>query len=260
MQTGARRSVAHIPVLALVLALAASLLPINVAAAYADAGLESQFVAAINRERANAGVSALKVAGDLTSVARGHSGVMADGTDLHHNPKLGSQVTGWKKVGENVGRGPSVGSIHDAFMASTGHRRNILDPDWIEVGVGVVVRDGRIWVTEVFRVPSGASAPAPAPKPDPAPAPEPDPAPEPAPAPKPVTGSSATPPPAAAPAGEPTTASVPEPVAGATPPEEVEDPIRHAVLEPPLPVDRLMLTLARQEAAERSLTLEDVLG
>jgi hypothetical protein len=38
-------------------------------------------------------------------------------------------------------------------MRSPGHRANILDRDYSEVGVGAVVRNGRLWVAEVFRQP-----------------------------------------------------------------------------------------------------------
>ena len=125
-----------------------------------DAGAESQFVAAINQERAARGLPALQVASDLTSVARQHSARMASGDNLHHNPNLGSAVSNWQKVGENVGVGPSVSSIHSAFMNSASHRANVLGSDWVQVGVGVEVRGDSIWVTEVFRLPMGSSQPA----------------------------------------------------------------------------------------------------
>ena len=38
-------------------------------------------------------------------------------------------------------------------MASPHHRVNILDRSMREVGVGVVVLNGRLWVTELFRQP-----------------------------------------------------------------------------------------------------------
>lgn len=171
------------PAAALVVLLASLLvgltLPTTPAHAAVDAGAESQFVAAVNQARASQGLPSLQVAGDLTSVARQHSARMADGDNLHHNPNLGSQVTNWQKVGENVGTGPSVSSIHSAFMNSAGHRANILGSDWTQVGVGVEVRGDTIWVTQVFRQPTGASQPAPEPEPEPESTPAPQPAPEP---------------------------------------------------------------------------------
>jgi hypothetical protein len=38
-------------------------------------------------------------------------------------------------------------------MHSAPHRANILDPRMRQVGVGIVKRDGALWVTEVFRDP-----------------------------------------------------------------------------------------------------------
>jgi hypothetical protein len=221
--------------------------------ARADGGIEAEFVAAVNRERAAAGLPALSVAGDLTSVARRHSVRMADQSNLHHNPNLGGDVSGWQKVGENVGRGPSVSSVHSAFMNSSGHRRNILDPEWTQLGVGVEVRGSTIWVTEVFRLPAGAAPkpePEPAPKPEPKPAPKPEPEPAPKPAPEPEPKPAPEPEPAQA-AAAPTPASEPEPA---------PEPEPHAVVETPLPLDRMVVTLARLETAEGQVRLDEVLS
>ncbi|MDX1512010.1 MAG: CAP domain-containing protein [Nitriliruptorales bacterium] len=185
--------------------------------ALASSSVESDFVARINAERAERGLAKLSVASDLVAVAREHSQRMANQSNLHHNPNLGSDVKGWKKVGENVGKGPSVSAIHTAFMNSAGHKRNILDSDWTQVGVGVVVDgNGIIWVTEIFRLPSGATT-TPKPEPQPEPAPEPDPEPEPTPTPKPAPSpepaptQSSEPAPAPAPEPEPAPLPVPEP-------------------------------------------------
>lgn len=222
----------------LVLALVLALLPGGQGAdAAPDAGLEAQFVSLINAERASAGLPALRVASDLVAVGRRHAVRMAAASDLHHNPNLGSDVGGWDKVGENVGRGPSVDRIHAAFMASEGHRRNILDPEWVEVGVGVEVVDGGLWVTELFRLPTGAAQPAPpaapAPPADPAPAQDPTPAADPAPAEE------------AEPEPEPANAEAAEP-----PAEETPAPVEREVVDVPLPSDRVTLVLARLEAED----------
>ena len=128
------------------------LLPAETAAA--DQGHEASFVAAINQSRAEAGLAALSVSGELTAVARSWSQVMAGDGDLRHNPHFGTQVSSWRRVTENVGRGPSVSSLHAGFMRSQGHRHNILDGAVTQVGVGVVVDGGVVWVTQLFRQPS----------------------------------------------------------------------------------------------------------
>lgn len=126
------------------------------AAALADSTytMESQFVAKMNAARQAAGLRPYSVASDLTSVARQHSAQMAAKQSLYHNPNLTSDVQNWQAVGENVGEGPTVSDIHDAFMHSPEHKANILDHDFTQVGVGVSVdKNGIIWVTEDFRQP-----------------------------------------------------------------------------------------------------------
>lgn len=120
---------------------------------------ESRFAQLIAGERAHAGLASYRVAPDLADVARAHAEVMAAGGRLYHNPSLREQVQDWEVVGENVGRGEAVEEIHQALMDSSTHRRQIVSTRFVEVGVGVVRRDGLIWVSQVFRLPM---APAPA--------------------------------------------------------------------------------------------------
>ncbi len=152
-------------VLLLVVAMAAALLPASAVSAAVDAGAEADFVSRTNQERTQRGLPALRVCTELRSPARSHSRVMAGASHLHHNPNLGSDVDSWQRVAENVGRGRSVGSLHDALMNSPGHRANILDGRVTQLGIGVEVdSSGQIWVTQVFRQPrSGAACTSPGP-------------------------------------------------------------------------------------------------
>ena len=131
---------------------------------------EASFVGRIGDERAAAGLGGLSVSQELVDVARRHAQEMADQQRLYHNDRLASDVPNWQKVGENVGVGSSVEEIHQAFMASSSHRDNILDADFTEVGVGVVADGPDLWVVEVFRLPKPApeAAPQPAPTSQPA--------------------------------------------------------------------------------------------
>jgi hypothetical protein len=132
----------------------AALLSVITVAQPARASAASSFVSKINSARRSAGRPVLSVRADLAAVAYRHAQRMASKESLYHNPNLGSEVRGWQAVGENVGRGGDVSSLHQAFMHSSTHRANILDRDYTEVGVGVVVDgDGIMWVTEVFRQP-----------------------------------------------------------------------------------------------------------
>jgi len=124
----------------------------------AHASSSSGFVADINAARTSRGGHALTAKGDLTAAAQAQAERMADKSELYHNPDLGGSVSNWTMLAENVGYGPDVATIHAAFMASPGHRANILNAKYTEVGVGVVVRNHVMWVAEVFRRPAGASS------------------------------------------------------------------------------------------------------
>ena len=115
--------------------------------------VEDVFTSKMNQARAARGIPKLTTRSGLVTVARNWAATMAGQSKLYHNPQLTSAVNNWRYVGENVGYGPDALTVHVAFMNSPGHRANILDRDYTEVGVGAVVRNGRVWVAEVFRRP-----------------------------------------------------------------------------------------------------------
>lgn len=132
------------------------------AAADPSPGAEDDFTVRIAGERAAVGLADYEVAPDLVDVARRHAEEMARQDRLFHNPRLARDVKNWESVGENVGTGESVADIHRAFMESSTHRSEILNRRFTQVGVGVVERDGLVWVAQVFRKPT-SPAPSPAP-------------------------------------------------------------------------------------------------
>lgn len=146
--------------LLLVAFLAFFVAPVPALAATSSLDAEREFIALVNIERAKHGVGALTERGDVTSVARGWSATMARQDRLAHNPDFGTQITGWSRISENVGVGPSVESLHRALMNSAGHRSNILDDQVMDIGVGVVQSGGKVWVTQNFRRPSGSPSAA----------------------------------------------------------------------------------------------------
>ncbi len=213
------------------------------APAAADPGAEGDFVGRVNGARSGRGLGTLSTDGELTAIARRWSQRMANDNRLSHNPNLSREVTqDWEKLAENVGVGPSVEDIHNAFMNSAPHRANILDGALTHIGVGVVVDpSGQIWVTQVFmrlRGGGGGAAPptttaAPPPTttttrprattttgaPAPAPAPSPTPAPTPTAPRAPRSTTTTTPPPTTA-----TAAAVAPPPEPAAPPPTVAPP------------------------------------
>jgi hypothetical protein len=112
---------------------------------------EARFVELINDERAAVGLDPLELLGDLTFGARAQAEAQADVAEgPFHNPDLASITTGWAVLGENVGVGYSVETLHRAFMESDAHRENVLAPIFDHIGAGVVERNGMLWVSIVF--------------------------------------------------------------------------------------------------------------
>lgn len=135
---------------------------------------EAAYVASINAARADEGLSPLVVDPNMTAAARDWSIWMVEHNSLQHAEEIATGApTDWMKVGENVGRGPAVPVVWDAFLASPAHKANVLDPVYSLVGVGVVrTADGRHYTTHRFAsVVTGLGAdPPPSPTPAPPPA------------------------------------------------------------------------------------------
>lgn len=123
----------------------------------------ADLTAMTNADRARLGLRPLATANDIQSLAQQRATEMARSGRLAHTSNLGTKVSGWKRLGENVGRGPNLRDIQTAFMASPSHRENIVDPGFTQLGVGVTW-DGKeyFYVAVIFRTPSStASAPPP---------------------------------------------------------------------------------------------------
>jgi hypothetical protein len=135
-----------------------------VPASASSTGEESCFLSAINAARSAAGAAPLSVQADLLRISRAWSQTMATAGQLFHDADLSKLAPSrWQALGENVGMGPTCDAIAQAFMNSPEHRRNILDPAYTTVGVGVVdAAGGTIWVTEDF-MGTGAALPVPVP-------------------------------------------------------------------------------------------------
>jgi uncharacterized protein YkwD len=111
------------------------------------------FVAQINGDRAMYHHRSLTVTSALTGSAQRWAASMARSSALAHNPNLATSITGWQYLGENVGVGYHIGDLKHAFWQSTGHRANMLDTDYTQVGVAVVYINGKVWVAEEFSRP-----------------------------------------------------------------------------------------------------------
>lgn len=113
---------------------------------------EKGFARKMNGERVLEGLTKLSLDPELSRAARKHTQEMWQRDELYHTPsdKLRSRVTNWTVIGENVGVGGTVSSLHDAFMNSPAHRDNILYTTFRHVGIGVATKNGRMWVTVIF--------------------------------------------------------------------------------------------------------------
>lgn len=134
--------------------------PVPHASAQTDVNAEATMANLLGSARGAHGRAPVRVCADLRDLARAWSSRMADEGRLSHNSGLEAQAGGWRSLGENVGYDFSVERVHQRFMDSAPHRAHILSTTYTEVGIGVESRAGQVWVTEIFREPSG-SAPCP---------------------------------------------------------------------------------------------------
>ncbi|MFB7087189.1 CAP domain-containing protein [Streptomyces sp. NPDC056296] len=122
-------------------------------------GPEAQVLALVNEERASAGCSPVTANDRLTRAADDYSDVMASSGVMSHTGPDGSTMTTrveaagyqWSTLGENIARGQAdAASVMDSWMNSPGHRANILNCSFKELGVGVHFGDGGPWWTQNF--------------------------------------------------------------------------------------------------------------
>ena len=119
---------------------------------------EGQVLELVNAERAAAGCSAVRADDGLAGVARRHSADMRDrGYFSHTDPEGRSPFDRAAAAGvgsaraENIAAGqPDAAAVMAAWMASPGHRANILDCSLSSLGVGVSTGAGGPWWTQLF--------------------------------------------------------------------------------------------------------------
>ena len=118
---------------------------------------ELEVIRLVNEIRASNGLSELKYNWELCRVARYKSQDMKDKRYFSHtSPTYGSPFKmisdfglTYRSAGENIARGmSSPKTVVDAWMNSSGHRANILNSSYTEIGVGYVA-EGNYW-TQMF--------------------------------------------------------------------------------------------------------------
>lgn len=119
---------------------------------------ELAFLELVNEARTVRGLVPLRLNREISDeLSRPWSTTMARRGELSHSGSgtdvlaaVGRRDAAVSSAGENVGYAPTVSRLHDALMDSPGHRRNLLDPVFRYIGLGVATSDQRVWVTQTF--------------------------------------------------------------------------------------------------------------
>lgn len=124
----------------------------------AKGGPAAAVVAATNAERRKAGCDPLTVDSRLAAAAQGHASDMAENGYFEHKGRDGrdfadrEEAEGYPRPGgENIAQGQSsAAEVVADWMDSAGHRRNILNCSFTEIGVGYDSHDD-YWVQNFGR-------------------------------------------------------------------------------------------------------------
>jgi uncharacterized protein YkwD len=136
-------------------------LPVNAQHAWTDAEMrsaEKQIFAQLNQARMENGQPALEWNDQAANAARLHAQTLLENGKLSHQfsgepspaERIGAAGARFTLSAENVARTEYLEDVHPALMNSPGHRANILSPKYNAVGIGVVERQGKIYVTQDF--------------------------------------------------------------------------------------------------------------
>jgi uncharacterized protein YkwD len=122
--------------------------------------LAADVIARTNAERSAAGLAPVVAHPQLMAAALAHSQDQAASQRMTHTGSDGSNAGDrieragyrWRTWAENVAMGyGSAGAVMDGWMGSAGHRANILNGNFVHIGVAVVSgSDGRPYWTMVL--------------------------------------------------------------------------------------------------------------
>lgn len=126
----------------------------------ADA-IEKELCNLINKERRLYNLPLLEISSALSDMAREHSLDMANHGKTFHISSNGKTLTHrledaglfFVDAGENVAISQTFMAefIHESFIKSSEHRETILDPDYTQIGIGVIhLENKRYFVTQDF--------------------------------------------------------------------------------------------------------------
>ena len=105
----------------------------------------------LNADRRAHGLATLPSHGTLDAKAQAWAAKLARDGRLSHSNLASGAPRCYRALGENVGFGPSAAHVQDGYMASSGHRANVLGRGWTDVGVGYARgRNGGVYTVQVF--------------------------------------------------------------------------------------------------------------
>lgn len=107
----------------------------------------------VNQARSRVGQGPLTRDPEAERIAQGWAEEMARTGDFHHNPNIGGEMGDpWYGIGENIAWGyTDEASVHQAWLDSPPHRRNVEGPAYSHLGVGKATGvAGRLYWCEVF--------------------------------------------------------------------------------------------------------------
>ena len=104
----------------------------------------------INQDRAQHGLGTVSLSGPLSAIAQSQANAMAGARRIFQNPAFPGDVPAANSAGENVGYGPDVDTVHNAFVASPEHQVIIVGPDYRVVGIAVASSPIGLMVVENF--------------------------------------------------------------------------------------------------------------
>lgn len=111
----------------------------------ADTSIQNEILKLVNNERSKQGLNPLKLNWEVSRVAKVKAEDMAhEGYFSHTSPTYGTPFEMlkhygivYRTAGENIAAGqPNAQEVMEAWMNSTGHRANILNAKYTDLGVG----------------------------------------------------------------------------------------------------------------------------
>ncbi|HZJ27554.1 MAG TPA: CAP domain-containing protein [Acidimicrobiia bacterium] len=124
----------------------------------APPSVQTSVVNLVNAHRANVGLPPVYQCGTLNGAAQGQSNYQASIATMTHDGGggLGARANnagyrGWNNLGENVAYGyPGVTEVVDAWLASPGHRANLLSTNFTHLGIGLAYHGSTPYWTQDF--------------------------------------------------------------------------------------------------------------